>query len=264
MAKAAPASRRRRKRIRPSVRAMGVAASSLCACSRLAFVLSAIIACSASAAADAAGARGDELLVDMREPVFLRPPELSDAERRKILAEASGANGDDTTINGVAHGAFTAPGRDESVYVLQRGGPQAADPSAPQGVTLAVFAGGHLEARLDTDAGNFIEASPDVDRDGTQELLLRADSYQMGVASTRLSLVSLAQGRLSNVATFAEARVDRCGDTRFGGDVEAAVIRYHAAPGARPEFATDRFTGRCIDGEPPAADKFRPLMHREP
>jgi len=224
-------------------------------CARIALL--AFAACAAQQAVSA-GANDGALLVDMREQIFPRPPVLSDAERRKILAGAV----DDaaTSINSVARGAFTASGRDEIVYLLQRGGPQASDPAAPQGVTLAVFRDDRLQARMDTDAGNFIQSSVDIDGDGIGELLLRADSYQMGIATTRLSLVSLAQGRVTVIASFPEARVDRCGDERFGGDVEAVVIRYRrASAAAKPDFAIDRYEGRCEHGEPPRADKFRPL-----
>lgn len=215
----------------------------------------------AAAAAEPADAAGDAVLIDMRGADFLRPPTLADAERRTILTAArSATNGEETTINSVAHGAFTARGRDETVYLLQRGGPRAADPDAPRDVTVVVSGEGRMQVPLPTDAGNFIQSMVDIDNDGIDELLLRNDAYQMGIATTRLSLVSLAQGRVTVIASFPEARVDRCGDERFGGDVEADVIRYSSAPsGSKPEFIADRYVARCEDGAAPRAEKFRPL-----
>jgi len=213
-----------------------------------------LIASCAAFAAGPSAANAAQLLVDMREPFFLRPPDLSEPELQRVLVAAA-KGGEETTINGAVSGAFTAPGRKETLYVLQRGGPRAADPDTPAGVTLAVFNDGRLEARLTTDAGNFVQSTPDIDGDGVNEVLLRADNYQMGVATTRLSLVRVGHDHLTTIASFDEARVDRCGDARFGGDVEAEVIRYE--PAAKPSFVVENYEGHCVDGEPPSADKFQ-------
>ena len=220
--------------------------------SRIALAL-VLAACGTFAFAVDGAAPTGALVVDMRESSPRAPPPLADDEKRKLFAEIGAGEG--TTVNGVVRGAFTAPGRDETVYIVQHGGPRAADPAAPEGVELLIFRDGHLIQRLDTDAGNAVEAV--LRTRGVDELLLRTDTYQMGIATTRLDLVSLAGARVSVLASIPEARIDRCDDARFGGDVEALVIRIrHPDPRSKPEVETERFSAACEDGQAPRSEKF--------
>ena len=219
----------------------------------LAAAFSAQAAYALAVEADSAG-KGDTVELDLRDTLSRTAPEASAAEMRTLRDEI-GAD-DTTSVNGILRGAFTAPGRDETLYLVQRGGPQAADPLGPQGVEFAIFRDGRLARRLATDAGNTIESA--IETGGIDELVLATQSYQMGVAVTRITLVSLAGERVEVLASFPEARVDRCGDARFGGDVEASVIRIrHVAGHAQPEVATQRYKAACEDGQAPRAEKFR-------
>jgi len=223
---------------------------------RLCFVVvltGAQASCAFAVDADSAGS-SDTIELDLRDASWL--PDLKEPDARKLLDQI-GAD-DTTSLNGIMHGAFTAQGRAETLYLVQRGGPQAADPMGPGGVELAILRDGRLARRLPTDAGNKIAAA--IETGGIDELVLATESYQMGVATTRITLVSLAGERVDVLASIAEARVDRCGDARFGGDVEASVIRIrHVAGHAQPEIATQRYKAACEDGQAPRVEKFRAL-----
>jgi hypothetical protein len=198
------------------------------------------------------------VLADLRAPLP-PPPQLSAAQARRVSAAAFGKPVADATVNGIANGAFTAPGAQEVLYLVQPGGPQAAIPSA-QSAVLLVEAGGQPRARLGTNAGTAIQAVCDVDGDGTLEVLLRKESFQMGQLSVRLNLVSLKNARAQLLHSFEHALEDRCADARFGGDIEALVIRLGApAAGESPVFVEQRYRGLCDNGVPPPAERFQPI-----
>jgi hypothetical protein len=81
----------------------------------------------------------------------------------------------------------------------------------------------------------------------------------MGTATTRLVLVDVAGGKLHERAQFERARVDACADERFGGTVEADVVRWCPARGSWPAFETTRWRAACVDAKAPPAAAFTPL-----
>jgi hypothetical protein len=178
-------------------------------------------------------------LVDMSESSL---PEAKPADIA-IAKAIFGPQAHDITVNARLTGhAFTRKGAMQTLLVLQQGGPDATDPQG-QEATLAVFGNGSPVLRLRTRLGNFITASGDVDGDGIDEILLRADAYNMGQGVTRLTLVKFVDGKLRTLRQFDEAVVDACDS---GGTLQAATISYCPRAGhAMPDFQVATHAGKC-------------------
>ena len=196
-------------------------------------------------------------LVDLRDDAPKPPPSVDAAARERIGRDVfDGAK--DFSVNSLVSGAFTRAGAAETLYLVQRGGPDATDPEGQQAV-IAIYAGDRLAHAIPTRLGNVVETTVDVTGSGTTALLLRADAYQMGTATTNLVLVDVAGGTLHERARFGQARIDACADERFGGSVEADVVRWCPARGSWPAFETGRWRAACVDAKAPPADAFAPL-----
>ena len=223
--------------------------------------MSAVAACALSSMTAVAATCGDpQTLVDLRTDAPKAAAVLSPEERQRIARDVFGATPPAFTVNSVVHGAFTRPHADETLYLLQPGGPDASDPQGQQ-ATLAIYAEGHLLRTFPTTLGNRIEATVDVTGSGSAALLLRADSYQMGTSVTRLVLVDAAGEQLQERAVFERASVDACADARFGGSVEASVIRWCTATnGTWPTFDVTRYRAACVDEKAPAVSAFKAMV----
>lgn len=221
---------------------------STCLIAMFAFVLS---SCATGAPASCDSPR---TLVDLREDAPRVSISIADVERQRIGRDVFDSY-TGFSLNSVAHGAFTRAGADQTLYLVQRDGPDATDPAGQQ-ATLAIYAGDRLEHAIATTLGNFIQATPDLGGTGTAALLLRVDAYQMGVATTRLVLADVIGGKLHEHERFEQARVDACAEARFGGTVEADVVHWCASPGGTPAFEVDRWRANCVDAKAPATAAF--------
>lgn len=225
----------------------------------LAFALAIVLATDARAAEPCAD---PVVIADMRTQTLLVQPSVDAVQKTRIATDVF--EGRTTfTINSVAHGSFTAVGRDQMLYLAQQGAPDATSAQA-QDAVIVIYEGAHLVRKLPTTAGNFVEAAKKIDSAAPDSLLVRADHYQMATASTRLTLLRLDGEKPQVQAVFDDVLVDRCEDERFGGDVEAAVAS-HCADGKTREgmFWITRYEARCVDGKPPRAADFAPLKDVE-
>lgn len=185
----------------------------------------------------------EQTLIDLRKAPFPQAPKLGDDERQRVLGFAD--LGADVAINSVVKGHFSsAGGAEETVYLLQQGGPRASDPS-PGRSSLLIVAGDQLVGRIDAEVpGNFIVAAPSLDDSGRQTLLLRGDYYQMGEGGASLTLVTIEkQVSLRTIARFERLLRDRCEATP-AGPRQAAVIRQTADA----RFEVERFVAECEAG----------------
>ncbi len=218
------------------------------------FVLS---SCATGASAPCAS---PHTLIDLREDAPKASPQVDAAQRARIGRDVfDGAS--DFSVNSLVRGAFTRAGAGETAYLVQRGAPDATDPAGQQAV-IAIYAGDRLVHAIPTGLGNFIAATVDATGTGTAALLLRADAYQMGTATASLVLVDVAGGELHERARFAQARVDACADERFGGTVEADVVRWCPKHASWPAFEVERWRASCVDAKAPPANAFQALPMR--
>lgn len=224
---------------------------SACLIAMFAFVLS---SCATGAPVPCAAQR---TLVDLRESAPKAAPTVAETERERIGRDVFGG-AKDFSVNSFARGAFTRAGADETLYLVQGGGPDATNPAGQQAV-IAIYAGDRLAHAIPTRLGNFVETTVDANGSGTAALLLRADAYQMGTATANLVLVDVAGGELHERARFEQARVDACADERFGGSVEADVVRWCPSRANWPTFEVERWHAACVDAKAPPAAAFERL-----
>lgn len=207
----------------------------------------------ASSVADPGSADKYTTLIDLRQAPPARPPTLRNTEETRIVTDVFGANytGPAVTVNSMAQGYFTSAATPQQVYLLERGGPRAAQPLTSPVVVLALYAGQVLQGRFNIHNGNFIVAATDVNGDGISELLLRRDLYQMGTSDMSLTLVSLLNGDQTQIAHFDGVLKDSCDQQVARRRIDATVIDYTMAlAGQWPVFRRQQFESRCkVDGK---------------
>ncbi|HEV7904861.1 MAG TPA: hypothetical protein VGO96_13550 [Pyrinomonadaceae bacterium] len=208
--------------------------------------------------------RGSGVLIDYRnEQPDNKPPLIEARFRRRIVQAAYGAKAapDDYSINSSASGSFTRQGVRETVYLLQRGGPVAADPNGAQDLWLVVFdASDQLVAKFKTADFNFIAATSDTDGDGVHELLLEGSFFNMGTLGSSARLVELKSKQLRAIKTFEGVYENPCeGDP--DSHLTAAAINYGAGggDGQPPTFKVSFYRAPCpARGGKPSFDSFQP------
>lgn len=207
--------------------------------------------------------RGSGVLIDYRnERQDDKPPTLEEGLRRRIVQTAYGAKAAprDYSINSSASGAFTQQGARETVYLIQRGGPVAADPNGAQDLALVVFdADNQLVAKFKTADFNFIVATNDTDGDGVDELLLEGSFFNMGTLGSSARLVELKSKQLREIKTFEGVYENPCeGDP--GSHIAAAAINYAVGGGNQPPtFKVSFYRAPCpTRGGEPSFDSFKP------
>lgn len=169
-------------------------------------------------------------------PQALDVPEGIDQTR--VIDSVLGHRQDATITSGV-RGSFTQAGVDETLLLLQAGGPRAAhNAQGEQPAELLRYVDGRLQARyrLQGQDGHFIVAAPDLDGDGRQELLLRADAYQMGVSIGAASLLRIDPETVQVLQRFGRVVEDACEGPPVSRKRRKAVIHWNGGslddPGA--------------------------------
>lgn len=180
----------------------------------------------------------DEFLLD-KEAAFasyllggedLEPKPVPAQERERVLRAVYGS-GASRSEGGVAGKAeiggegegFTAPNRNETVYLVLPRPFAAADPQAAAGAVLAVFEGGRLTRKIAADGANALVRHMDFDGDGVRELLLQGSFYNMGTLVLSARLVNLRGGKLNVVHDFGVVYSNPC-DAKPDGEVLAAIL----------------------------------------
>jgi hypothetical protein len=202
------------------------------------------------------------VFIDYRSEINHDEPQLAPQEKRRILQAVYGAEfrSGNPLINSVRDGSFTAPGMQETVYLIQKSGPIVLAPESLKGTTLAVFSGEHLVARVAATEFNFIPRLSDLNQDGINELLLQGSSYHRGTLVSWAKLVDLIDGQLRVIKDFDVLEKDSCGSRDTTAEIIVGVVR-HTLPGQDtwPEFAVTYYRATCPTDE----DRRKPEHFRE-
>ncbi len=182
-----------------------------------------------------------EPLLDYRDTAFLTGSAYySQAERRQVAkAVKTGpealvrALGDDFAILGDADGAFSAPGRTERIYLVQKRAPLAIQPfpDGPPPALVALHAGEPVAVyALPADVQyQRLVAAADSNGDGRDEVLLEASSMNMGQMIVALDAIRLGQPGEATVAqTLPEVYADACDNPKGAKTRRAATITVQA------------------------------------
>jgi hypothetical protein len=216
----------------------------------------------ASQTASPTSEQGTVTLLDNRKEQVDEPPRVDAETQRRILQAVYGPRAEtgDYSINSRASGSFTREGQKETVYLLQPGGPVAADPNGAQDLTLAIFDGANqLAAKIKSRDFNFIIGTSDVNGDGVNELLLEGSFFNMGTLGSSARLVELKDKRLKIIKDFDGVYENPCeGDP--SEHVNAVLITYRpSGKGSTPEFNVARYSAPCpSNGQPLNAQSFVP------
>jgi serine/threonine protein kinase len=175
------------------------------------------------------------------------------------LREARAAGYIVPAIVDVATGSFTAPGLQQTAYLITVG-----ECGAPHVVNwgtkrLAVFTGQTLVLNVDVQDHTAILGTYDLNKDGIDELLLTGGYMQSGLMSEWGALISVQDARLQFVKKFNSVRDNSCSSMEPKSGTGAAVIYYTRGAGAvGPEFRIDNYQAKCTDGsDTPKPSEFR-------
>ena len=215
-----------------------------------------------------------QVLYDFRREPQDNPPKLTPNERERILSAVFKSylknsedcqRVDETTSGGdylaaarkagqivpdvvsVSPGAFTAPGEQQTAYIISVGECNASHADNYGTKRLAIFSGPKLLADVDTDFQSGILRTLDLNGDGVNELLLVGGDMNQGIAVDVATLVDLQGGQLHTIKDFGMTREDACASGSRGSQVRASIIRYTpSARGQMPEFHVDNYRARCL------------------
>lgn len=202
-------------------------------------------------------------LFDLRTDTPLQAPVVDMQDRQRLAQDIFGAPGKNITVNSMVRGEFTQTGAAQTAYLVQAEGPDATTPNA-QVATLAIYEDGKLVGISQSVSGNFIYRVVKSGGAATKSLLLRADQYQMATATTGISWYRFDGNAWKLIHAFDEARIDRCEDERFGGDVEAIVVGLCPLKAAgQPDFQVTRYSAMCRKGKQPLPADFSPMPNTD-
>lgn len=167
------------------------------------------------------------VLADFRDSAMSSSAPVSDPQ---AMAQAQSVFGHQQAlqINSVRSGHFTAANRNERLVIVQVDAPRQGQAPAE----LLRYDGEQLVARyqLTPEQGLFIIGAPDLDGDGRQELLLRADSFQMGITASAATLLRIGEHNIELLQHFASVREDGCEGPKMTRKIRADLIRWLGSP----------------------------------
>jgi serine/threonine protein kinase len=152
------------------------------------------------------------------------------------------------TISAMAEGSFTAAGEKQTAYIIDTHSGSPADNDGPK--YLAIFSGETYVADFPVPNLSLILNTFDLNRDGTNELLLGYYYMQMGQAMEWARLVQVSQGSLRPLKDFGTTYISFCeaGLAPDNNPGVAASVVFYALPaqaGQMPEFRVDNYKATC-------------------
>jgi hypothetical protein len=152
---------------------------------------------------------------------------------------------DSAVITGVSTGAFTAPGTQQTAYLIDTRSGSHADNFGPK--YLAIFNGETYVADFAVSNLSLILQTYDLNRDGVNELLLGYSYTQMGEYLEWAKLVQVSQAKLRVIRDFGTTHHSTCGSENVTDKgIDSSVVFYApAAPNQMPDFRVDNYRAAC-------------------
>lgn len=143
-------------------------------------------------------------------------------------------------------GSFTAPGQNETAYVIFVNECNASHADNFGSKRVAIFAGPRLVAEMDVDFKSGIVAKTDLDLDGINELLMTSGDMHQGEVIEMAALLSFQGGRMRVIQDFNTVVTDDCASLRPDSASKAAVLSYaNATLGQMPKIKIDYYAAGC-------------------
>lgn len=214
-----------------------------------------------------------QILMDFRKERNTPPPKIPAATERMVLSKMfrryltdqsrcnqnfnAGNNSDYLAaarrageivpaIFDMATGSFTAPGQQQTLYLISVSECNASHADAYGTKRVAIFNGQQLVADLDINFKDNIELKTDLNGDGIDELLLTSSDMHQGVVEQLATLVNFQNRRVQVVYDFGLIAEDSCASLMAGSASKAAVL--YTTPGlsgAMPTFTMENYQAGC-------------------
>ena len=150
------------------------------------------------------------------------------------------------SIADMATGSFTAPGRQETLYVISVSECNASHADNFGTKRVAIFSGQQLVADLDVDFKSSIVRKTDLNGDGVDELLMTSGDINQGILIEMAALVDFQNGRLQVIEDFGTVTEDSCASGIPGSSSKASVLSISAVgPGKMPRLRIDNYEASC-------------------
>jgi hypothetical protein len=216
--------------------------------------------------------QGRHVLFDFRRDRSNQPSKISNATQRQVLSKVfrryltdenkcnrefalndndhlAAARRAGQMVPSVAEtvtGSFTAPGQNETAYVIFVNECNASHADNYGSKRVAIFAGQQLVADVDADfKGSFIRKT-DLDGDGVDELLMLGGDMNQGTLIEIASLVEFRNGRRRVIEDLGTVVEDSCASGFPGSSSKASVISFSdAEPGKMPKFRIENYASPC-------------------
>ena len=212
-------------------------------------------------------------LFDFREASRNKPPAITSAQSRKVLAavfpkyltdarfcradvDASGAEDYLAAMRKAgqivpevvdsAVGSYTAPRQQETAYIIWVGECNASHADNFGSKRLAIFAGNKLVLNQDVDFKGSILKKTDLDINGVDELLLSGGDMNQGIVVETAALYEVRNRKLVTIQDFQKVSEDSCATLMRGSSVEASVIFLGSERlGEKPTLQIENYRSGC-------------------
>ncbi|MBA2504101.1 MAG: protein kinase [Pyrinomonadaceae bacterium] len=218
----------------------------------------------------------NNVLWDFRKTTSSTPPNLSDQAKSRILSivfrsyltgtdqcqSIDGDAGNDflaeqraagqfvPEIVSSASGSFTAPGLQQTAYLIEVGECNASHADNYGTKRLVIFNDQNLVANVDAELNTSILKPFDINADGINELLLSGGDMHMGINPGWGTLVDFNNNRPRVIRKFERVYEDSCESERRGSSSLASVILYApTGKGRMPEIRVDWYRAPCAQGD---------------
>jgi hypothetical protein len=150
------------------------------------------------------------------------------------------------SIVDIETGSFTAPGQNQTAYVIWVSECNASHADNFGTKRVAIFSGQQLVADVDSDFASTILKKTDLNSDGVDELLMTTGDMAQGTLTEMGTLVSFQNGRRRVLQDFGTVVEDSCASGFPGSTSDAAVIYISdVVPGNMPKITQENYSSSC-------------------
>jgi hypothetical protein len=150
------------------------------------------------------------------------------------------------SIVDIETGSFTAPGQNQTAYVISVSECNASHADNFGTKRVAIFSGQQLVADVDADFASTILKKTDLNSDGINELLMTTGDMAQGTLTEMGTLVSFQNGRRRVLQDFGTVVEDSCASGFPGSASDAAVIYISdVVPGNMPKITQENYSSSC-------------------